>query len=63
MKYILNKIVNANSVEEALKKARKIPYTEIYIHNSSWEKEDYLLPEEKTKKIGFNNKKNDKQSE
>jgi hypothetical protein len=53
MKYVVIKYVEASNQAEALRKSKKIPVHEIYIHNPSWEKNEYSLKELKNKKIGY----------
>lgn len=36
--YVVSKFVMANSVKEALEKSKKIPVSEIYVHNSWFER-------------------------
>lgn len=52
MRYILTKFVDAKNQEEALRKAKRIPFHEIYIHNDSWKEAGYVLKEVNSK-IGF----------
>lgn len=52
--YIVQKYVMAESVAEAIKKSKKLPIHEVYIHNSWFEKNpNYNFFEIPTEKTGF----------
>lgn len=56
--YIVSKYVMAESVTEALKKAKKTPITEVYVHNAWLEKnKEHNMYERPVKKIGFKDAK------
>lgn len=57
LRYIIAYYVDAESIEEALKKAKRMKPHEVYIHNSWWEKNDFKIKEDNIKEIGFKSKK------
>ena len=57
MKYVVNKIVEAYSAEQALKKAKKTPVTEVYIHNEIWKESGFELNPVDKDKLGFKDAK------
>lgn len=52
MRYILTKFVDADNYEDAVRKAKRIPFHEVYIHTDSWKDSGYAL-NLKNEKIGF----------
>lgn len=59
MKYIVARIVEAHSAAEAIRKAKRMGPTEVYIHAQSWEKDNYSLTDEENKNhpVGFGSEK------
>lgn len=56
--YIVSKYVMADSVAEALKKSKRQPVDEVYVHNAWLEKNvDHNMFDVKNTNIGFNEKK------
>lgn len=51
--YVVTTYVEANSAQEALKKASTQKPHEAYIHNQWWEKRDFTLNEVKKPIVGF----------
>ena len=55
LRYIVSTFVEAESIEEALKKAKRIKPHELSVHNSWWEKHNYSSKDEPRSKAGFKN--------
>jgi hypothetical protein len=56
--FIVQKYVMAESVEEAIKKAKNLPVHEVFLHNSWFEKEkNFVFFDQSQDKIGFEKKK------
>lgn len=55
--YIVSKYVMADSIAEALRKSKKIPIHEVYVHNSWFEKQNFEWNVPQSTKLGFNKKK------
>lgn len=55
LRYVVTTFVEAESIEEALRKAKKIKPHEINLHGAWWEKRDYLLTDESKDQIGYKN--------
>lgn len=52
--YVIQKYVLAKSVEEAMKKSKKSPIHEVYVHNSWFEKQNYeFFNKTDAAKVGF----------
>lgn len=53
--YIIQKYVLANSVIEAVKKSKRMPIHEVYVHNAWFEKVGLEFFPARNRKIGFDN--------
>lgn len=60
MKYVVVRYVEADCVEQAVRKSRLCPIHDVYIHNDSWKDSGYSLKMEEPKKLGFNDAKKDR---
>lgn len=58
MKYVISKYVEAANITEALKKAKKTPIHDVYIHSDSWKESGYSMDVVK-RKMGFHDKDGD----
>lgn len=54
MRFIVNKYIEASSVEEAIKKSKKTPIHEVFIHNDHWKENGFYLGNQTgVTRIGF----------
>lgn len=57
-RYVVTTFVEAESIEEAIKKAKRTKPHEVNLHGQWWERQDYRLNDsQRQSNIGFSDKK------